>query len=294
MQTGDLILKRQISVLGSFSVASLLALNSLSALASPLSLKQGAQGQELTTSVKAERIGRLALPDGQLRIRSGDAELQAVPDWLFDRHTVLKGKLISAKMNSQAPSSLELLLYFNEGDWLKEIYKGRRTRETLTLKSGNSVSGNVRSITATDINFEVLPGKVDKIALADIVNIDSPFAFKAVVPVSQVKINPDNQDITADAGTVSFTVPGRSANSTKVAVLPPSNLPGTEGGITKGKIVAMVGVDTVNTLAPLIAIPIVVPLGERSAQRGLNAYQQADFANYFFNLPVGPDSISRF
>lgn len=264
------------------------------ALASPLSLKQGAQGTELNTSVKAERIGRLALPDGQLRIRNGEAELQAVPDWLFDRHTVLKGKLIAAKMNSQAPSSLELVLYFNEGDWLKEIYKGRRTRETITLKSGNAVSGNVRSITASDINFEVLPGKVDKIALADVVNIDSPFAFRGVVPVSQVKINPDNQDISADAGTVSFAIPGRSANNTKVAVLPPSNLPGTEGGISKGKIIAMVGVDTVNTLAPLIAIPIVVPLGERSAQRGLNAYQQADFANYFFNLPVGPDSISRF
>lgn len=275
-------------------IACLLALNSLAALASPLSLKQGAQGQELTTCVKAERIGRLALPDGLLRIRAGDAELQAVPDWLFDRHTVLKGKLISARMNSQAPSSLDLVLYFNEGDWLKEIYKGRRTRETITLKSGNAVSGNIRSITATDINFEVLPGKVDRIALADVVNIDSPFAFKASIPVSQVKINADTQDISADAGTVSFTVPGRAGNTTKVAVLPPSNLPGTEGGISKGKIVAMVGVDTVNTLAPLIAIPIVVPLGERSAQRGLNAYQQADFANYFFNLPVGPDSISRF
>nr|MBP7578736.1 hypothetical protein [Candidatus Obscuribacter sp.] len=60
------------------------------------------------------------------------------------------------------------------------------------------------------------------------------------------------------------------------------------------KIASMVAADTINTLAPLIAIPIVVPLGERSAISGLNSYQQADFINSVLDLPPTPSAIARF
>ncbi|HND69925.1 MAG TPA: hypothetical protein PL112_24160, partial [Candidatus Obscuribacter sp.] len=189
------------------------------------------------------------------------------------------------------------LVYFDNGDWLKDLYSGRRSRETFTLKNGSNVYGNVRSITPTDVSIEVLPGKIEKIGLSEIVSIDSPFAYQVTISLRQVQLSPETQELTAEGGTTVLkpvSVVGSRIASKKDAVLPPSRLPGTEGGITKGKIASMVAMDTVNTLAPLVAIPLVVPLGERSAIRQLNAYQQADIANVVFDLPAVPQTIARF
>jgi len=261
------------------------------AMAAPLTL---AKSGELAATQPVARIGRLLLPQGQVKVRGREVEVMAVPEWLFDRHAVLKGKLIKADAGSQA---LTALVYFDNGDWLKDLYSGRRSRETFTLKNGSNVYGNVRSITPTDVSIEVLPGKIEKIGLSEIVSIDSPFAYQVTISLRQVQLSPETQELTAEGGTTVLkpvSVVGSRIASKKDAVLPPSRLPGTEGGITKGKIASMVAMDTVNTLAPLVAIPLVVPLGERSAIRQLNAYQQADIANVVFDLPAVPQTIARF
>lgn len=261
------------------------------AMAAPLTL---AKSGELVATQPVERIGRLLLPQGQVRLRGREVEVVAVPEWLFDRHAVLKGKLVKVDTGSQ---TLTALVYFDGGDWLKDLYSGRRSRETFTLKSGGNIYGNVRSITPTDVNIEVLPGKIEKISLSEVVSIDSPFAYQATISLSQVKLSPETQELTAEGGNTVLkpvSVVGSRIASNKEAILPPSRLPGTEGGITKAKIASMVAMDTVNTLAPLVAIPLVVPLGERSAIRQLNAYQQADIANVVFDLPASPMPISRF
>ncbi len=261
------------------------------AMAAPLTL---AKSGELVATQPVERIGRLLLPQGQVRLRGREVEVVAVPEWLFDRHAVLKGKLVKVDTGSQ---TLTALVYFDGGDWLKDLYIGRRSRETFTLKSGGNIYGNVRSITPTDVNIEVLPGKIEKISLSEVVSIDSPFAYQATISLSQVKLSPETQELTAEGGNTVLkpvSVVGSRIASNKEAILPPSRLPGTEGGITKAKIASMVAMDTVNTLAPLVAIPLVVPLGERSAIRQLNAYQQADIANVVFDLPAVPQTIARF
>lgn len=275
------------------------------AIAAPVALKHSPQ-MDLSVTQPVASMGRLLLPQGQLKVRGQVVEIQAVPDWLFDRHTVLKGKLLQANIHNgdvatNPNTSLDALVYFNDGDWLKELYRGKRTRESITLKSGETVSGNVRSIGDEALNIEIIPGTIKKIDLAEVVTVDSPYAYRINVALSNVKIAPDSQDLAADGGAVQFTaatiITGKFGNQlakNKTAVLPASNLPGTEGGITRNKIASMVAADTVNTLAPLIAIPIVVPLGERSAIRGLNSYQQADFINSVLDLPPTPSAIARF
>lgn len=285
-----------------------LAMSAVSAVqAAPVALKRSPQ-TDLSVTQPVGSMGRLLLPQGLLKVRGQVVEVQAVPEWLFDRHTVLKGKLLQANVRSgeaaaspNPNTSLDALVYFNDGDWLKELYRGKRTRESITLKSGEIVSGNVRSVGEEALNIELIPGTVKKIELADVVTVDSPYAYRINVALANVKIAPDSQDLAADGGAVQFTpatvVSGKFGNQlakNKTAVLPASNLPGTEGGITRNKIAAMVAADTVNTLAPLVAIPIVVPLGERSAIRGLNSFQQADFINSVLDLPPTPSAIARF
>ncbi|MBK9203576.1 MAG: hypothetical protein IPL73_14335 [Candidatus Obscuribacter sp.] len=283
-----------------------MAISAASAVqAAPVALKHSPQ-TDLSVTQPVGSMGRLLLPQGMLKVRGQVVEVQAVPEWLFDRHTVLKGKLLQATIRSgeaaaNPNTSLDALVYFNDGDWLKELYRGKRTRESITLKSGEIVSGNVRSVGEEALNIEIIPGTIKKIELGDIVGVDSPYAYRINVALANVKIAPDSQDLAADGGAVQFTpatiINGKFGNQlakNKTAILPASNLPGTEGGITRNKIASMVAADTINTLAPLIAIPIVVPLGERSAIRGLNSYQQADFINSVLDLPPTPSAIARF
>ncbi|HND67869.1 MAG TPA: hypothetical protein PL112_13815, partial [Candidatus Obscuribacter sp.] len=89
------------------------------AMAAPLTL---AKSGELAATQPVARIGRLLLPQGQVKVRGREVEVMAVPEWLFDRHAVLKGKLIKADAGSQA---LTALVYFDNGDWLKDLYSGR-------------------------------------------------------------------------------------------------------------------------------------------------------------------------
>ncbi len=301
----SLLSKRPACLAAALAISSLLAVSS--AQSAPLSLKEG----QLNVNQAADKLGRLQLPQGQVKIAGSDLSIKAVPDWLFDRHTVLSGQVVSANYDASS-QSVSALTYFTGGDWLSELTSGRkRAKETITLKSGSSLTGNVRSVSGGKLNFEVLPGQVQALALSDIQSISSPFAFRLDFKVGDVKLNPDTQELTAEAASVALRSPqaGPAPGSNKAILtassglslgnrgetyLPASRLPGTEGGITKNKIAGMIAMDTINTLAPIVAIPLVVPLGERGAINKLNSFQQADIANYVFNFPTVPSSVSRF
>src|SRR3990167_6729158 len=77
------------------SLALNLQLSSLAALASPVEMKQ-AEGKpvQATLALPVASLGSMLLPEGQISVNGQLVEVGAVPEWLFDRHTVLTGTLI--------------------------------------------------------------------------------------------------------------------------------------------------------------------------------------------------------
>lgn len=332
------------------SLALTLQFSSLPALASLVEMKQ-AEGKPVQASLAlpVANIGNYLLPDGQISINGQLVEVGAVPEWLFDRHTVLTGTLIrldlgtpaatpaaapvnASNMNASASPSanpsvnpsvnqgsaqavassrLDGLVYFNGGDWLKNL-RTNRISETVEAADGNTYVGRISTVTADNLSIDTLPGQTRTLALANVKNIVSPFSYRFSAQASDVKLSPDNGMTTCDASTATFALARplgqpQSAIATQprprmfgvaskpVFTLPKSTLAGTEGGISKKAITAMITVDAANTLAPMIALPLTMALGQGRAENTLNGYTTINRLNDFiFQIPLVTSPTAKF
>jgi len=319
------------------SLALTLQFASLPALASLVEMKQ-AEGKPVQASLAlpVANIGNYLLPDGQISVNGQLVEVGAVPEWLFDRHTILTGTLIrldlgatpastqaAAPTNATNPaisqgsaqavasSRLDGLVYFNGGDWLKNL-RTSRISETVEAADGNTYVGRISTVTADNLSIDTLPGQTRTLALANVKNIVSPFSYRFSAQASDVKLSPENGMTTCDATTATFALArplgqSQSAVATQsrprmfgvaskpVFTLPKSTLAGTEGGISKKAITAMITVDAANTLAPMIALPLTMALGQGRAENTLNGYTTANRINDFFlHIPLVTSPTAKF
>lgn len=273
----------------------------LAAHADPVQLKSAADGKPAqgAFALPVSNIAGMLLPNGQMTVDRQNVEVGAVPEWLFDRHTVLTGVLVQLDVSGGTAgqgSNLSGLAFFNGGDWLKNLQRSHG-RETVETVSGETIQGKIISINRDQLVIDTLPGQSKTIPLTSVANIISPYSFRFSAPASEVKLSPDTGTTICDASAISFS-PARSNSGTKLASaynpplagstsntqhfkLPKSDLAGTEGGITKKAIAFMVTADIVNTMAPAIALPLTAALGQRRAHNTLNGYTQANRLNDF-------------
>jgi hypothetical protein len=304
-----------------------------------------AEGKPVQASLAlpVANIGNYLLPDGQISVSGQLVEVGAVPEWLFDRHTILTGTLIRLDLgapastqaaaptnatnpsvnapatpsvnqgSAQAVASIRLdgLVYFNGGDWLKNL-RTSRISETVEAADGNTYVGRISTVTADNLSIDTLPGQTRTLALANVKNIVSPFSYRFSAQASDVKLSPENGMTTCDATTATFALArplgqSQSAVATQprprmfgvaskpVFTLPKSTLAGTEGGISKKAITAMITVDAANTLAPMIALPLTMALGQGRAENTLNGYTTANRINDFFlHIPLVTSPTAKF
>lgn len=305
------------------SLALALQFTNLPALASLVEMKQ-AEGKPIQASLAlpVANIGNYLLPDGQISVNGQLVEVGAVPEWLFDRHTILTGTLIRLDLGATpaisqgsaqavASSRLDGLVYFNGGDWLKNL-RTNRISETVEAADGNTYVGRISTVTADNLSIDTLPGQTRTLALANVKNIVSPFSYRFSAQASDVKLSPDNGMTTCDASTATFALARplgqpQAATATQsrprmfgvaskpVFTLPKSTLAGTEGGISKKAITAMITVDAANTLAPMIALPLTMALGQGRAENTLNGYTTANRINDFFlHIPLVTSPTAKF
>lgn len=303
-------------------------LSSLAALASAVEMKQP-QGKSVQASLAlpVASIGSMLLPDGQISVNGQLVEVGAVPEWLFDRHTVLTGTLIRLDLGAGATSAntnsrLDGLVYFTGGDWLKNLRRSRIS-ETVEAADGNTYVGRISTVTSDSLSIDTLPGQSRTLALANVKNIVSPYCYRFSAPASDVKLSPEDGSTICDASTATFALsqplaslsqsaqspmtlqPGQTSGQPKqrmfsgpspVALkLPKSTLAGTEGGITKKAIIAMVAVDAANTLAPIIALPLTMTIGQGRAENTLNGYTNANLINDFIlKMPLVTPPTAKF
>ncbi len=305
------------------SLALALQFTNRPALASLVEMKQ-AEGKPIQASLAlpVANIGNYLLPDGQISVNGQLVEVGAVPEWLFDRHTILTGTLIRLDLGATpaisqgsaqavASSRLDGLVYFNGGDWLKNL-RTNRISETVEAADGNTYVGRISTVTADNLSIDTLPGQTRTLALANVKNIVSPFSYRFSAQASDVKLSPDNGMTTCDASTATFALArplGQPQAATAaqsrprmfgvaskpVFTLPKSTLAGTEGGISKKAITAMITADAANTLAPMIALPLTMALGQGRAENTLNGYTTANRINDFFlHIPLVTSPTAKF
>jgi hypothetical protein len=296
-----------------------LQFSSLAALASLVEIKQ-ADGKpvEGSLALPVASLGSMLLPEGQISVNGQLVEVGAIPEWLFDRHTVLTGTLIRLDLGAGTTSArLDGLVYFNGGDYLKNLRRNRIS-ETVEAADGNTYVGRISTITSNSLSIDTLPGQTRTLALANVKNIVSPYCYRFSAPASDVKLSPENGTTSCDASSATFALSqlaqSQSAQSQKQQALsgqpkprmfsgpsqaalklPASTLAGTEGGITRKAITAMIAVDAANTLAPMIALPLTMALGQGRAENTLNGYTAANNLNDFvFKIPLVTSPTAKF
>lgn len=220
-----------------------------------------------------KNVGKLLLHTGSISFSSGaKVQVGAVPEWLFDKHIVLSGKLLQAKVNTQGTAStVDGLIYFNDGTWVSQLGPSSYN-DSIVTTDGAALNGRVRSISDTGIDFQLSSGQTQRIALSSIQSVSSPRAFRFSVPATGLKLSGDGA-IEGDAASIALTPSStlRRALAAKPTT-PRSTLRGTEGGVTKGQVASVLMIDAATTLIPFIAAPIVVGSGQSAAKRTLNNY----------------------
>ncbi|MBZ0184637.1 MAG: hypothetical protein K8F91_00195 [Candidatus Obscuribacterales bacterium] len=259
-----------------------LGFQSMAVCSAPLKLvpARGDEPSRLSGKLKTSHLGMLKVPQGLVKLSDNDIEVGAVPDWLFDRHTVLKGKLLTFSIdNSKQATYVTGLVYFAGGEWLNSLDNFKR-KDNLKLTDNSVLTGKIRSVNETSVDFTEDSGKTRRIENSLMDSIESPRAFYFRIPASAVKIDPTNGHINGEAGDIAFTpttaVRKKGLFAKKEPVEPKSQLAGAEGGVTKAALAGMLFLDVVNTIAPAIVAPIVAPLSTRSADQGIQEFNQND------------------
>jgi hypothetical protein len=217
--------------------------------------------------IPARSIGGVALPKGSVSVSGNTINVNAVPDWLFDKHNVLTGVILNPKLStattgsSTDTSTITGIAYFLKGEWLSNLGRNQSS-EIVTLTNGTVLAGNIGGTSNTALDMVLVDGTHRSIDFSNVESITSPRAYPFKIPASSLKIEPSDGSYTAEVNSVSFTPAmfhsGLNLFATNKPQVPKSTLPGTEGGISNKYIATMIATDIlVNTIAPAIAIPIV-------------------------------------
>ncbi len=224
-----------------------------------------------------KNVGKLLLQTGTISFsRGAKVEVGAVPEWLFDRHVVLTGKLLQARVNSQGGSStpvstIDGLIYFNDGTWVSQLGPSKYN-DVIVTTDGATLNGRVRSINENGIDFQLATGQTQRLAVSSIQSATSPRAFRFTVPATGLKIGSDGA-VEGEATSIVLTPSSNLRRAVAMKpVTPRSTLRGTEGGVTKGQVASVLAIDAATTLIPFVAAPIVVGSGQSAAKRTLNNY----------------------
>jgi hypothetical protein len=210
----------------------------------------------------ARSIGGIALPKGSVSVSGSAINVNAVPEWLFDKHNVLTGVVVNPKLSTEnGTSTVTGIAYFLKGEWLSNLGRNQSS-ETVTLNNGSALSGHVAGASNSALDMVLVDGTRRSINFSDVASIISPRAYPFRIPATSVKIEPSDGSYTAEVKDITFTT---AMFHSRLAVfspnkpqVPKSNLPGTEGGISNKYIATMIATDIItNTIAPAIAIPIV-------------------------------------
>lgn len=274
-------MKKSVSIRALLGSVLLSSLSIQTVFAYPINVSPRTDGGEAKIEAKldADNIGMLKIPRGSVKVNGEKITVGAIPEWLFDRHVVLKGTILRTEIEGAGASTrIRGLAYFESGEWLNNLDNIRR-KDNLVLDSGAVLVGKLRGINAETLDFQLVTGQLKRIKKSSMAKLISPRAYFFSIPAQAVKIDSNTGEITGEATAIAFnpTVSKKKQHwfAKRTPREPKSFLAGTEGGVSKAQLSGMIFMDIASTVAPLVIAPIVAsPLGTKSADRQLNEFDQ--------------------
>lgn len=248
-------------------------------------------GGSLVAQIPVRSLAKVDLPRGIAVISGHSIEIDAVPDWLFDREPVFTGVVIYTRAETQGPNMVVRgLAYFNDGSWIRNI-AAPLDSDTFVTRDGAEIVGHVQALMSDGIEILQESGGRRKLAYDDITNVVSPRAFLFATTARTIKLDTSSPAMQGEAVAIAFGAPAGQRNRVVAALagkpkVPQSHLPGTEGGVSNAYIVGASMLDlATNVVAPAVYWPI---LWTESRTKQLEIIKH--FADFELNYPV-PQSI---
>ncbi|HEY9733254.1 MAG TPA: hypothetical protein V6C89_15150 [Drouetiella sp.] len=151
--------------------------------------------------------------------------------------------------------------------------------ETVVLKSGKTVSGRLIGGSDKTLVLKNSAGEEESIEIVDVENIQSPNAYRVLIPVTSSQTN--TQPVMV-ADSIRFQSSTGRIQKPQISASKPL---GIEPGVSRKTIAAYLFADTVSTIAPAVVAPLV--LG-RSLSRPLNQLKQYNTLNALSSIPATP------
>lgn len=284
--------RKTLAVLTCFNTVVIAAILPPVASASPVEFNLSTNGKvsNCILSLPVKSVGQVLLSSGQVTVENDSVRVSTVPDWLYDQHVVLEGVLVRCKLTEEGTQPfLRGLTYFKSGDYLSSLGHGS-INESVETTNGLVYAGTISSVSSSSLSIESAKSGRVSIVSSDVENIHSPFSYWLVIPLANTKtVTGTKTETKCQNSSVAF-VSSKDAQQTASSFshsprtsfkLPKSTLLGTEGGITRSAIGAMIAGDALNTMAPLVALPLTMTLGQRRAHNTINGYTNANRLNDF-------------
>jgi hypothetical protein len=221
----------------------------------------GSMAGSLSGQLPLERLGGLLLPRGQVVLRGDEMQILAVPAWLFDRVSVLRGAVVRAEsVAGQGRTQVGGLVYFYDGQWLPNLARAAMHEEVDTV-DGGTVSGRITGRSADALLVRSSGGDTQAVPFTQILTIDSPHAFRFAFSSQTVQRSPTDGTMVFQSNFISMSPvkpPPAILSAFVHPSVPPSNLPGTELALSNRAIATFVAIDLFWEAAPAIVTPLVL------------------------------------
>ncbi len=239
-----------------------------------------------------DKIGEITLPRGLASFSDDELTIKAVPQWLFDRNVVLKGAIVRAEaVPQQGQYVLGGLVFMLDGMWLPNLGNANAV-ETIDTIDGASLRGRIIGRTVDSFSFKREHGSTEELAFSKVKSIESKRAFRFNITADGVKLNPSDNSVAFDAKQIVLK-PSQTSHPLLAFTHPAlnkSNLKGTEEGISKGAMATFVALDIISTIAPAIAIPLVINAKNQAAAKRTIA--RTEYQNFVQSIQPSPSPSS--
>jgi hypothetical protein len=135
----------------------------------------------ITGKAELKKLGSVTLGRGRVTFTGNEVDVTVIPEWQFDRESVLSGYLLHT---SAVLKDNELLInglaYFDSGDWLSYIDDPKRI-DAVTTNTGE-VRGKINSVTPFALEMTTEAGDKQTILLQEIADVDSARVYHFSLP----------------------------------------------------------------------------------------------------------------
>ncbi|HEY9788834.1 MAG TPA: hypothetical protein V6D22_00450 [Candidatus Obscuribacterales bacterium] len=208
------------------------------------------------TALPMAKLGNVDLPRGRLRIQGNVAEISVIPEWQFDRHLALTGKVLDTHMQMVNGRTIASgVIIFTGGEWIG-YYDNPQAIETV-VSGSTVVNGRITDVSDSQVTVATAGGQTLSVPMSTITAIRSPRVFLFSIAGSALQAGVDGEPAHAEARTVSVVATGTPFHL--AALRARVRRETADGDWSTGKLVAVgtfLSLIEIGQLTPYLVVPL--------------------------------------